>query len=146
MALGPNRQQFETRIRYAVNAVAERGGIVVASTTAGEAEYATTPTGTSVLPLGILLDDIEDLNYDRHPEYLQRNVVDVGSVVGIANRGEYQTNLVVGSPTQGQIAYLHQSGYISATRLTDGVNPAPIVGRFLTAKDANGYATVYVDL
>lgn len=146
MALGPNRQQFETRIRYAMNQVAERGGIVCASTTAGEVQYAATPTGTSVLPLGILLDDVEDLNYDRHPEYLQRNVVDVGSMVGIANRGEYQTNLISGTPTQGQAAYLHQSGYVSPTQLSDGVNPAPRVGTFLTAKDANGYATVYVDL
>lgn len=146
MALGPNRQVFQTRIRYAVNQVAERGGIVSASTTAGEAEYLVSPTGAAVYPLGLLLDDVEDLNFDRHPEYLQRNVVDVGSVVGIANEGEFQTNLLVGTPSQGQLAYLHPSGYVGATQLSDGINPAPLVGRFLTAPDANGYAVLYVEL
>jgi hypothetical protein len=147
MALGPNRQVFQTTIRYAVNAAAERGGILSAHTsTAGVATYLTTPTGASIYPIGILLDDIEDMNYDRHPEYLQREVVDIGSVVGIANKGEFQTNLIVGSPSQGQPAYLHPSGYIGATRLTDGINPAPQVGKFRTALDANGFATVLVDL
>ena len=146
MALGPNRQVFQTTIRYAMNAVAERGGIVSASTTAGEVEYRVVPTGSTVYPIGILLDDVEDLNFDRHPEYLQREVVDVGSVVGLANKGEFQTNLIVGTPSQGQPAYLHPTGYIGATRLTDGVNPAPQIGVFRTAKDANGYATVLVDL
>jgi len=98
MALGPNRQVFETRIRYAMNEVAERGGIVHASATAGEVSYVSvSPTG-GALALGILLDDVEDLNFDRHPEYLQRNVVDVGSVIGVANEGEFQTDQIVGTP------------------------------------------------
>lgn len=146
MALGPNRQVFQTTIKYAVNEVAERGGILSASTTAGAATYLTVPTGSTVYPLGILLCDVEDMNFDRHPEYLQREVVDVGSQVGIANKGEFQTNLVVGAPTQGQPAYLHPSGYVGATRLTDGVNPAPQVGKFRTGLDANGFASILVDL
>jgi hypothetical protein len=92
------------------------------------------------------MDDVESLNFDRHPEYLQRNVVDVGSVVSLANKGEFQTNLIVGTPTQGQPAYLHPTGYVGATQLTDGLNPAPRIGKFRTARDANGYAKVLVDL
>src|SRR3990172_5363646 len=139
MALGPNRQVFQTTIRYAVNSVAERGGILCASTTtAGEVSYLATPTGTNVRPVGVLLDDVEDLNFDRHPEYLQREVVDVGSVVGIANKGEFETDMVVGSPAQGQPAYLHPNGAVGATQLTDGLNPAPRVGVFRTGLDANG--------
>jgi hypothetical protein len=146
MALGPNRQVFQTRIRYAMNEVAQRGGIVHASTTAGEVSYvAVSPTG-GALPLGILLDDVEDLNFDRHPEYLQRNVVDVGSVVGIANEGEFQTNMITGTPSQGQPAYLHANGNVSPTQLSDGITSAPRVGTFLTGLDANGYAVVYVEL
>lgn len=146
MALGPNRQVFQTTIAYAVNEAAERGGILCASTTAGQAEYLTSPTGAAVYPIGILLDDVEDMNFDRHPEFLQREVVDIGSVVGIANKGEFQTDQIVGSPTQGQPAYLHPNGTIGATQLTDGVYTAPRVGTFRSAKDANGFATVLVDL
>lgn len=146
MALGGTRQVFETRIDFAMNQVAERGGIVVASTTVGEVLYTPTPTGSAVYPLGMLLIDVEDLNFDRHGEYLSRDVVDVGSVVSLVNRGPMVTNFVVGTPSQGQLAYLHPSGYVGATQLTDGINPAPLVGRFLRAKDANGFAMVYVDL
>lgn len=146
MALGPNRQVFQTTIKYAVNEVAARGGILVASTTAGEATYTANPTGSAVYPIGILLDDVEDLNFDRHPEYLQREVVDVGSVVGIANKGEFETDQIVGTPTQGQPAYLHPNGQIGATQLTDGLNPAPRVGIFRSALNANGFASVLVDL
>ena len=146
MALGPNRQIFQTTIAYAVNEAAERGGILCASTTAGQAEYLTSPTGSAVYPIGILLDDVEDMNFDRHPEYLQREAVDIGSVVGIANKGEFQTDQIVGSPTQGQPAYLHPNGAIGATQLTDGITSAPRVGTFRSAKDANGFATVLVDL
>lgn len=147
MALGPNRS-IEAWVRplYALNAAAERGGIVCTSSTAGQVEYRVVPTGAGVNPVGILVGDIESMNFDRHPEYLQRNVADIGSVVPIVRKGEVQTNLVVGTPTQGQVAYLHPTGYVGATRLTDGIDPAPIVGRFLAAKDANGFATLYVDL
>jgi len=146
MALGPNRQVFQTTIRYAVNEASVRGGVLSTSATAGAATYLVSPTGAGVQPLGILLCDVEDLNYDRHPEYLQREVIDIGGVVGIVNKGELQTNLVVGAPAQGNPAYLHPMGFIGPVQLTDGLNPAPRVGTFRTGLDANGFAVVLVDL
>lgn len=147
MALAPRRKIDYANLTefFAMNMVGERGGIVCVSSTAGEVEYKVSPTG-GFLPVGMLLDDVESLNFDRHPEYLQRNVVDVGSQVSIARKGELATNLVVGSPTQGQKAYLHPSGYVGATQLTDGINPAPQVGKFLTGVDAAGYVNIFVDL
>ena len=147
MALGPNRQVFQTTIRYAVAAVAVRGGILSYSSTAGEAEYDV--DGSGALALGILLDDVEDLNFDRHPEYLQRNVVDIGSVVGIANKGVFQTDQVVTGnlPAQGNPAYLHPNGQVSTVLLDDGVgNTSPLVGAFRSALDANGFVSLLVDL
>ena len=147
MALGPNRQVFQTTIDYAVNAAAERGGILSYSATAGEAEYDV--DGSGALPIGILLDDVEDLNFDRHPEYLQRNVVDIGSVVGIANEGVFDTDQVVSgnSPAQGNPAYLHPNGQVSTVQLDDGVgNVSPRVGTFRSSLDANGFVRILVDL
>lgn len=146
MGLGPNRQIFHTNIDYSMAAAAERGGVVCASTTAGEVEYRVAPTGSTVYPIGVLMGDIEDMNYDRHPEYRQRNVDDIGAVVGLITAGEVESNLIVGTPSQGQPAYLHPSGWMGATRLTDGLNPAPQVGRFLSAKNSLGYAKVRIDL
>lgn len=146
MGLGPNRQVFQTNIDFAMAAAAERGGVVCTSSTAGEVEYRVAPTGAGVNPIGVLMGDVEDMNFDRHPEYRQRNVDDIGQVQGLITKGEVETNLIIGTPTQGQVAYLHASGWISATRLTDGLNPAPEVGRFLSAKNSLGYAKVKIDL
>lgn len=147
MALGPNRQVFQTTVDYAVNAAAVRGGILSYSATAGEAEYNT--AGSGAAPLGILLDDVEDLNFDRHPEYLQRNVVDIGSVVGIANKGVFDTDAVVTGnlPAQGLDAYLHPGGEVSTVQLDDGVgNTSPKVGTFRSSLDANGFVRLLLDL
>jgi len=147
MALGPNRQVFQTTIDYAVNAAAVRGGILSYSTTAGEAEYDV--DGSGALPIGILLDDVEDLNFDRHPEYLQRNVVDIGSVVGIANEGVFDTDAVVAgnTPAQGNPAYLHPGGEVSTVQLDDGLGSvSPRVGTFRSSLDANGFVRLLVDL
>jgi hypothetical protein len=146
MGLGPNRQVSEINIDFALATVGERGAIACSSATAGEVELRVVPTGAGVNPLGLLMGDIEDMNYDRHPEYRQRNVDDIGSVVALLTRGEVETNLVIGTPAQGDPAYLHPSGWVGGTRLTDGVNPAPLVGRFLSAKNALGYAKVRIDL
>jgi len=148
MAMSPSRAPLEDTVRYALNEVAERGLIccLVPGTTAnGEVTVAAVPTGT-ITPVGILLDDIEDMNYDRHGEYLNRNVSDVGSVVGIATKGVYETDRINGTPVQGNPAYLHTAGYVSATRLTDGITPAPQVGYFMSVKNANGFAAVKIDL
>jgi len=147
MALGPNRQVFQTTIDFAVNAAAERGGILSYSATAGEAAY--DADGSGALPLGLLLDDVESMNFDRQPEYLQRNVVDIGSTVGVANEGVFDTNMVVTSPApaQGLPAYLHPGGQVGTAQLDDGLgNVSPRVGTFRSAVDANGYVRLLVDL
>ena len=146
MALAPSRNPLEDTVRYALNEVAARGRVCCMSSTVGEVTVTAVPTGVGTRPVGVLLDDVEDMNYDRHGEYRQRNVVDVGSVVGIATKGVYETDMISGTPSQGQVAYLHNNGYVSPTRLTDGVTPAPAVGYFMSAKNANGFAAVKFDL
>lgn len=149
MALAPSRQIFQTNIRYALNEVTERGVIccIVAGTTAaGEVTATAVATGVGVKPIGVLLDDVEDLNFDRHGEYRQRNVVDVGSVIGICAKGDLETDKISGTPRAGDPAYLHANGNVSATRLSDGITPAPQVGYFLSGLNANGFAAVHFDL
>lgn len=152
MALAPNRAPIlgADTVRFALAEVAERGKIVshlVGTTAAGEVTGLASPTGAATSPVGILLDDVESMNYDRHGEYLQRNVSDVGSVVGIATKGEWETNLIVGAPVQGNPAYLAASGYVSPTQAGAGtVDAAPRVGTFRSAPNANGFARLYLDL
>lgn len=149
MALAPSRQVFQTNIKYALNEVAERGkiaSILPGTTAAGEVTTSVVPTGVGVRAVGILLDDVEDLNFDRHGEYRQRNVVDIGSVVGLAVKGDFETDQITGTPVAGNPAFLNVNGTISPTQLTDGNNPAPQVGWFQSAPNANGFASVHIDL
>jgi len=151
MALAPRRQQIWTEVHFALNEVAERGKIVcinAGTTAAGEVTGLATATGLNIHPVGVLLDDVENMNYDRHGEFLNRNVSDVGSVVGIGVKGDYETNLLVGTPVAGKPAYLGASGYISANLLLDGASGknSPQVGYFRTVANANGYALVHIDL
>jgi len=151
MALAPSRQVFQTNVKYALNEVSERGKvccIVAGTTAAGEVTVAAVPTGVGVQAIGMLLDDVEALNYDRHGEYRQRNVVDVGSNIGIAAKADLETDQITGTdPVAGQDAFLGAAGSVTTTQADDGLgNLAPRVGYFQTAKDANGFASVHVDL
>lgn len=151
MALAPRRQQIWTEVHFALNEVAARGKIICidgGTTAAGEVTGLATATGLNVHPVGILLDDVEDMNYDRHGEFLQRNVSDVGSVVGIGAKGDYETDLIVGTPVAGAPAYLGASGYVSANLLLDGTTGknSPQVGVFRSVLNANGFCLVHIDL
>ncbi len=146
MALSPSRQIFQSNVDYSLNQIAERG--VICSINAG-----TTPngevvvaTGVGVTPIGLLLDDVEDLNFDRHGEYRQRNVVDIGSVVGLAQECEILTDQLTGTPVAGNTAYLGINGTVSPTLTFDNTTVSPIVGKFLSAANANGFAKVRIDI
>ena len=151
MALAPSRQVFQTNIKYALNEVTPRGRLVClipGTTAAGEVTAAATPTGLLVKPVGVLLDDVEDLNFDRHGEYRQRNVVDVGSNIGIATEADLETDQLSGTaPVAGNPAYLGTGGTFTPDQADDGLgNLAPLVGWFQSGTNANGFAAVHVDL
>lgn len=151
MALAPSRQDHHQTIRYALNQVAERGvvvSILPGTTAAGEVTVSAAPTGVGLRAVGILLDDVEDLNYDRHGEYRQRNVVDEGSVVGVSYEGDFETDRLSGpAPVAGQAAYLGANGTLTTVQADDGLgNLAPELGWFMSAPNANGFAAVHIDL
>jgi len=144
MALAPSRQVFQTNIKYALNEVTPRGRVVcidVGTTAAGEVTALAPPAAATVKPVGVLLDDVEDLNYDRHGEYRQRNVVDVGSNVGIATEADLETDQLSGTaPVAGNLAYLGAGGTLTPDAGTH------IVGWFQSGVNANGFAAVHIDL
>lgn len=99
--------------------------------------------GSGAFPLGV--SESKVVNYDLTRQKLNPfnpNEIQTGQKMSIVKRGWVNTNYISGSPTVGAIAYLAANGYMSATQLTG----YPVVGRFLTAKDSNGYATVDIIL
>jgi hypothetical protein len=157
MALREWRRVEATTIEYIVNTAHERGGVL--SATSGQiAAYDTSVTPSSIVPIGILLEDIEAQNYMTHPQRYQRNVSDLGSKVGILTKGELETDMLEPAAEAhidaGQKAYLTESGYLTIEALAPGVvdsnsdigTSGVYIGRFISTVDSEGFARVRIDL
>lgn len=156
MALQPDRYEMQTDISFFMNEVAERGGVVVMNgTPSGVAmdasnnlvTYIANPSGK--VPVGILLNDMVNLDLTRQHLNWYKNEVQKGGKVTVLRKGYVVTNKIStsGTPVAGDYAYLADSGLISTSAralvLDGGAQP---IGRFLTAKDSNGYAKVEINL
>lgn len=157
MALRESRRVEATTIEYIVTAAAERGGLLSAAS-GNVASYNTSIAPSSIVPIGILLEDIEAQNYMTHPQYYQRNVSDLGSVVGIMTKGEVVTDFIdpYAEPHihAGKNAYLTHSGLLTTYDFAPGVvgsnsdigTSGVLVGKFMSNRDSNGFARVRIDL
>lgn len=152
MALKPDRVELLTDISFFMNTTAERGGVVsVVTATTGVGvsmddanavvEYAT--SATDAKPVGVLLNDVVDLDLTRQHINWYRDEVQRGGKVTILRQGQVTTNKIVSgaTPSAGVDAYVGASGLIGTSS-----SNAVKVGQFLSAKDADGYAKVSVNL
>ena len=150
MALKPDRIELLTDVSFFMNTTAERGG-VVSVVTAGSGvamddanavvEYAAAVSGK---PVGVLLNDVVDLDLTRQHINWYRDEVQKGGKVTLLRQGQVTTNrLVAGAtPSAGVDAYVGPSGLIGTSNASNAVK----IGQFLSAKDADGYAKVSVNL
>lgn len=159
MALSENRQVMDTNIDLSVSGTAERGGILSFVPWAnGLAYYAPlgAVSGNVVSPAGLLLDDVEALNFFTHPDYRQRNVVPRGSVVGVATEGEFETDFVeqnfssgesAGTYAPGDRLYLADAGQVSrnigTTMTTAGRR---LIGRALSTVGSTSFIKIRIDI
>lgn len=158
MALKGDRYELQTDVSFFMNEVAERGGVVVlpsTSTPSGSAmdssanvvTYAATPSGLT--PMGVLLNDMVNIDLTRQHINWHKDEVQKGGKVTILRKGYVVTNKIStsGTPVAGNNAYVAESGLFStlgkAQSLDSGASP---IGRFLTAKDADGYAKIEINL
>jgi len=155
MALKGDRYEAQTDVSFFMDETAERGGVVVISTvgsgvamdqSASLATYAATPSGT--VPLGLLLNDVVNIDQTRQHINWHKDEVQQGSKVALLTEGWVVTNRVRPdiTPTAGQIAYVGPSGYLQNVRNADSTDAVATVGRFLSTKDEDGYAKVYIHL
>ena len=153
MALKPDRYEMAHDISFWMNEAAERGGIVSLSTAGSGAAMdqakalvtysATVPSG-KLLP-GLLLGDMVDINQARTHENWFKNEEVKGGKVALLAKGYVSTNMINPTVTIAahDKAYVSVSGFISNV---DSGDPSGKVGRFLSVKDEDGYAKVYIDL
>lgn len=156
MALKADRveDRYAYDLSWYMDEVAERGGIVVASTVgSGSAmdqsrnvvTYAVNPSGSN--PVGMLLNDV--VNKDLTQQTLQRLKAEqiVGGKVTVNGKGSYVTNMIYPGLTIAaqDNAYLTTSGLLTNAIVNNEVN-TPYVGQFRSTKDADGYAKVVINL
>lgn len=152
MALKPDRIELLTDVSFFMNTTAERGGVVsVVTATSGVGismddgnavvAYAATVSGSK--PVGVLLNDVVNLDLTRQHINWHKDETQVGGKVTLLRQGQVTTNMLVSDavPSAGADAYVGVSGLIG-TSSTNAVK----IGQFLSAKDTDGYAKVSVNL
>mgnify|MGYP003110013029 CR=1 FL=1 len=149
MALKGDRNELDTEVTYFMNETASRGAVVSVSTQgSGSAMDSASSVATVAaeasgsLPLGVLLNDVVNIDQTRQHLNWHKDEVQQGGKVTILTKGFVVTDQISGTPTAGQVAYVADSGKISGSQ--DGT--APAIGRFLSTKDADGYAKVSINL
>ena len=153
MALKPGEFNLYTDISFFMNETATMGGIVSVSTAgSGEAldqsaalvTYAANPSGS--LPVGMLLNDMVNIDQTRFHVNQHKDEVQKGGKVTILMKGWRVTNFVLGTPAKFDTAYLAGSGYVTPTIATGGIKGGIPCGNFMSIKDEDGYAKLFVDL
>ena len=158
MALKQDRSTLQTDISFFMNEAAVRGGVVSISTGGsgaamdqGEAlvTYAALPSGK--VPVGLLLNDMVDIDLTRQHLNQHKDEVQKGGKVTLLRKGYVVTNSLEGtSPSAGDVAFVAHSGLLATSDLSDDDSDEDgstrVVGRFLSGVDQDGYAKVYIDL
>jgi hypothetical protein len=158
MALKSDRSTLQTDISFFMNEAATRGGVAAISTGgsgvsldngAAVVTYAALPSGK--VPVGILVNDMVDIDLTRQHLNQHKDEVQKGGKVTLLTKGWVVTNNLEGtSPAAGDLAYLGHSGNIATSDLsaddTDADGSSRVVGRFTSSVDQDGYAKVFIDL
>lgn len=157
MALKTDRYHVQSDISYFMNEVAERGGIVCYSTVGSGAAmddsvalatYAADPSG--LLPIGVLMNDMVNLDLTRQHINWHKDEVQIGSKVTIWTKCDVVTDMRhEDTPAVGNPAYLGPSGLFTTdvgAVYSDGTVSRPIVGVFKSSPDEDGFVKVSVNL
>tara|TARA_Y100000592_G_scaffold47847_1_gene75935 strand:- start:10060 stop:10545 length:486 start_codon:yes stop_codon:yes gene_type:complete len=156
MALKADRYEESTDISFFYNeGTATRGGVVVLDAVnasgaamdqgANKVKYAA--ASATDVPVGILLNDVVNKDLTRTHLNQYKDEVQKGGKVTVLTRGWVVTNNITGSPVPGNVAYASETlGEISTVAATATASGNLAIGRFMSGKDADGYAKVYVNL
>lgn len=156
MALKADRYEESTDISYFMTAATgDRGGVVCldllsasgAALDQGDNTVSYQAAATTDVPVGILLNDVVNKDLTRTHLNQYKDEVQLGGKVTVLTRGWVVTNKVTGTPAAGDLAYASETiGEISTVAADAEASGNLAIGRFMSAKDADGYAKVYVNL
>jgi len=149
MALRPTRNEHLTDLSFFMDEVAERGLMCVASTQGSGAAMDQSAAAVKVAsalsdePVGLLLNDMVNLDLTRqHINYAQDEMQKGGKVL-LLRAGFVVTDQISGAITLGEAAHFVPGGsFCSATASSHSDQ----VGRWLSKKDADGYAKIQINI
>ena len=157
MALKADRYEESTDISFFYNDVpVSRGGVVClaqesasgAAMDQGGNLVSYQAAATTGIPVGILLNDVVNKDLTRTHLNQYKDEVQKGGKVTVLTRGWVVTSNVEGNPKAGDLAFASST---SVGSICNGTTFAAqsgelAIGRFMSSKDADGYAKVYVNL
>ena len=156
MALKGDRYEAATDISFFMSTTAERGGIVSYSTSGsgvaldqGDAVVAYAAAASGLVPLGLLLNDVVDIDQTRQHINFHQNEIQLGGKVTVLTDGWAVTDSVVdvNTITAGDAAYLGDNGVLTDDQDALGGNSAnPPVGEFQSSADEDGFYKVRINL
>ena len=158
MALKTDRYEESTDISFFyTNGTATRGGVVcldVLSASGAAMDQGDNSViykaadGATDVPVGVLLNDVVNKDLTRTHLNWYKDEVQQGGKVTVMTRGWVVTSNVDGTPVPGDLAYASDAvaGNLAATAADATGSGNLAVGRFMSRKDADGYAKVYVNL
>ena len=155
MALKADRHELDVDISFFMNETGEKGQIVVASTGGsgaamdqGQALVTIAAATATNIPVGVLLNDVVDLDLTRQHINFHKDEVQKGGKVSLLKKGYIVTDMIAGTPAVGAIAFLDDNGtsgkFATEDEVADGVYSQ--VGRFMSLLDEDGYCKVEVNL
>lgn len=155
MALLPDRQIDSEDFSFFCNTVTNRG-VILTVTTAGSGVSLDNPSSvvgisansSGALPVGMLINDVVNIDLTRTPINWHKDQVQVGSKVTLVTKGWLVTDQATGTIGAGTDAVLGSSGTIFQKPAIASWNRAlnPQIGKFRSNPDQNGFVKVYVDL
>ena len=94
-------------------------------------------------PAGLLLNDVVNVDLTRQHLNYHKDEVQIGSKVLLLRQGTVVTAQISGTPVVGESAHFDPNGLLVTSSQDSTSDP---VGRFLSTKDSDGYAKVYINI
>ena len=148
MALRPDRNEVVTDISFFMNEAAERGLVVTASTQGSGAAMDDSSAAVKVAvsgekPVGLLFNDVVDLDLTRQHINYAKDEVQKGGKVAVLRVGTVVTDQISGAITMGDAAHFMSDGTLASATASSA---SAVVGRWLSKKDADGFAKVAINI
>ena len=151
MALRPDRNEVVTDISFFMNEAAERGVIVTAATQGSGAAMDDSSAAVNIAnavgdkPVGLLLNDVVDLDLTRQHINYAKDEVQKGGKVAVLRVGTVVTDQISGAITMGEPAHFTNVGLLTSETVQNDAASTSI-GRWLSKKDADGFAKVAINI